>query len=128
MSNHCTKIEIAEELLKNTPNIYMQKIIQEYRWYCDFIEKGEFECGEDTILIRFHNCISYIKEVGFDIRGWGLWEIPIYYSHCFFNKNTGKWFDLAVWDIGEVIPTYIDGCSNEQIAKSIEEAIKNNTI
>ncbi|PDY14160.1 hypothetical protein COO16_04150 [Bacillus pseudomycoides] len=119
------KIEIAEELLKNTPNIYMQKIIQEYRWYCDSIEKGEFESDEDTTLIRFHNCISYIKEVGFDIRGWGLWEIPIFYSHCFYNKHTKEQFDLAVLKLGEVIPRFINHCSNEQDANSIQEAIEN---
>ncbi|PEM69295.1 hypothetical protein [Bacillus pseudomycoides] len=118
------KIEIAEELLKNTSNIYMQKIIQEYRWYCDSLEKGEFECDEDDSLIRFHNCISYIKEEGFDIRGWGLWEIPTFYSHCFYNKHTKEQFDLAVLKLGEVIPRYINKYSNEQDAKSIEEAIK----
>ncbi|PGR00760.1 hypothetical protein [Bacillus cereus] len=128
MNIHPTKLEIAEEILKNTPNIYMQKVIQEYRWYCDSIENGEFECNEDNMLIPFHSCISYIKEVGFDIKGWGLWEIPIDFLYCFFNETTGKWFDLAVENIDEVKPAYIDSWSNQQIAKSIEEAINKNTI
>ena len=40
------------------------------------------------------------------------------------NKNTNQFFDLAVWDIGTVIPRYIDEDTCEQDAKSIEEAIK----
>ena len=48
----------------------------------------------------------------------------IFYAHIFQNENTDESFELAVWDISKVIPRYIDEYSNEQDAKSIEEAIK----
>lgn len=51
--------------------------------------------------------------------------IPTFYSHVFMNKNTNEFFDLAVWDIGKVILTYIDEDTCEQNAKSKEEEIKN---
>ncbi|MNE80790.1 hypothetical protein D3C80_1773940 [compost metagenome] len=52
-------------------------------------------------------------------------EIPIFYSHCFVNQQTKEQFDLVVWDIGEVLPRYIDSKSNEQDARTIQEAVNN---
>ncbi|PGA62192.1 hypothetical protein [Bacillus pseudomycoides] len=117
------KLEIANELFKNSYNVYIKEFIEKYLLNFKGLEKGEYE-NEDDGLIRLHDCISYIKEKDFDIRGWGIWEIPIFYAHVFSNKTTNEFFDLAVWDIGKVIPRYIDEHSNEQDAKSIEEAIK----
>ncbi|MGM1370603.1 hypothetical protein [Bacillus thuringiensis] len=120
------KIEFAKELLKNSLNIYIKIKIEEYISHFEEIEEGSYfnkKNHEDDSLIRFHNCITYIQEKGFDIKGWMLYEIPIYYSHCFYNENTGQRFDLMVLNIGEVIPAYID-YSEEKDAKTIEEAIK----
>lgn len=123
MSNNDIKVEIAKELLKNSPNIYIKYMIEEYIINFEKLKQGIRE-NKDDRLIRLHNCISYIKETDFDFSGWGIWEIPIFYAHIFRNENTNEFFDLAVWDIGKVIPRYIDEYSNEQDAKSIEEAIK----
>lgn len=117
------KIEIVNELLKNSTGS-KKRFLEEYLLNFYELEQEKYEDEEDKSLVRLHNCISYIKEVDFDITGWELWEIPIFYSHCFLNKQTNEQFDLAVWDLGEVIPRYINDYSNEQDAKSIEEAIK----
>ncbi|MFR9694800.1 hypothetical protein ACL02V_29245 [Bacillus mobilis] len=127
MSNHYTKVEIAKELLENSLNIYIKDKIEKYIFHFEEIEVGAYfnkKDLDDDSLIRFHNCITYIQETGFDIQGWMLYEIPIYYSHCFYHKTTEHRFDLMVLTIGEVIPAYID-YSEEKDAKSIEEAIKN---
>lgn len=123
MSNNDIKVEIAKELLKNSPNIYIKYMIEEYIINFEKLKQGIHE-NKDDRLIRLHYCISYIKETDFDIRRWGIWEIPIFYAHIFQNENTNESFELAVWDIGKVMPRYIDEYSNEQDAKSIEEAIK----
>lgn len=115
------KMQIASELLKNSTNIYIQNLIDKYIENIHVIENNKCENEE---LIRFDNCISYIKKVGFDIIDWMLFEIPIFYSYCFWNKKTKKAFDLAVWNIGEVIPRYLDCGANEQDAKTIQEAIE----
>ncbi|ARJ25789.1 hypothetical protein B7492_32660 (plasmid) [Bacillus mycoides] len=117
------KIEIANELLKNSTGC-IKEFIEEYLLNFKELEQEKYENEDDESLVRLHNCISYIKEEDFDITGWELWEIPIFYSHCFFNKQNDEQFDLAVWDLGEVIPRYINDHSNEQDAKNIEEAIK----
>ncbi|MGM2306236.1 hypothetical protein HB665_24230 [Bacillus paranthracis] len=127
MSNHYTKVEIAKELLKNSLNIYIKNKIEKYIFHIEESEDGGYfnkKDLDDDSLIRFHNCITYIQEKGFDIKGWMLYEIPIYYTHCFYNKTKEQRFDLMVLNIGEVIPAYID-YSEEKDAKSIEEAIKN---
>ncbi|PGA62241.1 hypothetical protein [Bacillus pseudomycoides] len=120
------KLEIAKELLKNSLNIYIKAKIEKYIFHFEEFEGGVYfnkKDLEDDSLIRFHNCISYIQETGFDIKGWMLYEIPIYYSHCFYNKSKGQRFDLMVLNVGEVIPAYID-YSEEKDAETIEEAIK----
>ncbi|MGR5965481.1 hypothetical protein ACT7DB_18890 [Bacillus cereus] len=120
------KLEIAKELLENSLNVYIKIKIEEYIFHFEGLESGGY-CNkqdlEDDSLIRFHNCITYIHETGFDIKGWMLYEIPIYYSHCFYNESIGKRFDLMVLNIGEVMPSYLD-YSEEKAAETIEEAIK----
>jgi len=114
------KLQIANELLKNTTNNDILEVIKNYIQNIDALE--QLKCNNKE-LIRLDNCISYIKEVDFDISGWMLFEIPIFYSHCFWNKNTKKAFDLVVWHIGEIIVRYLDTEANEQDAKTIQEAI-----
>lgn len=115
------KIEIANELLKNTKNIYLKDFIKTYIKNIHNIEQNKCKRKE---LIRLDNCISYIEKVNFNITDWGLWEIPIFYAHCFYKDKTKQMFDLAVWYIGEVIPRYLDANCNEEDAESIEEAIQ----
>ncbi|GAF66420.1 putatice ATPase [Bacillus sp. TS-2] len=116
------KTNIANELLKNTTNEYLKVFITNYILNMEELENG-YDGDED--LIRFHNCITYIEKEKFDITGWELFEIPIFYAHCFRNEKTNQNFDLAVWEIGEVIPRYLDDNFNEQDSKSIQEAIDN---
>ncbi|MGG4263766.1 hypothetical protein [Peribacillus simplex] len=114
------KLEIAEELLKNTDGDYLKVYISNYILYMEEFENG---WDGDIDLIRFHNCISYIEKENFDIRGWMLLEVPIFYNHCFWNEQTDENFDLVVWELGEVIPRYLDSEINERDAKTIQEAI-----
>lgn len=116
------KTKIANELLKNTTNEYLKVFISNYISNMEFLEKG---CDGDEKLCRFHNCITYIEQENFDITGWNLHEIPTFYAHCFRNKKKNQYFDLAVWDIGDVIPRYLDDDCCEKDAKSIQEAINN---
>lgn len=113
------KLSIAEELKMNSTNIYIKHFLDDYTYLLQ-LDKPFIE--ED--YIRLDNCIEYISKSEFDIKGWLLWEIPIFYSHCFLYKDYSKAFDLAVWDIGEVIPRYLDDSACEQDAKSISEAIE----
>ncbi|MGE1115049.1 hypothetical protein ACQJ0K_25175 [Priestia megaterium] len=115
------KVEIANELLKNSENDYIRALIKNYLLNFEELEQGKCE---NEMLIRFHNCVSYINKVDFNITGWMLNEIPTFYAHCFWNKKTNEAFDLGVWAIGEVIPRYLDSQANEQDSKNIEEAIK----
>lgn len=116
-------IKIANELLINTTNESLKVFISNY-----ILNMKVLENSYDEQLIRFHNCITYIEKENFDITGWKLFEIPIFYAHCFRNDKTNQYFDLAVWDIGEVIPRYLDDNCCEQNSKSIQEAIDNYSI
>lgn len=115
------KTKIASELLKNTTNKPLQVFISNYISQLENLESGY---NQEQDLVRFHNCITYIEKANFDITGWKLFEIPIFYAHCFRNEKNNQNFDLAVWDIGEVIPRYLDDKGCEQNSKSIQEAIK----
>lgn len=112
--------QIASELLKNSGKFY-KEVIENYLDHLQEIEQGHCK---DIELLRLHDCISYIRSVGFEIKGWMLWQIPTFYSHVFRNAKKNEWFDLAVWDIGEVIPRYLCERANEQDAKTIQEAIE----
>lgn len=116
------KIKIANELLNNTSNIYIKEFVQNYILNIRELEEGK--CLDES-LMRFHNCVSYIETENFDITGWMLFEIPIFYAHCFRNERTNQKFDLAAWDLGEVIPRYLDENWCERDCKSINEAIAN---
>lgn len=115
-----TKVEIANELLKNSTSVYQKELIKKY---IESIDKLDNKCINKE-LIRFDNCISYFLDEKFDITGWMLFDIPIFYSHCFWNTKSKQAFDLAVWNIGEIIPRYLDSEADEQDAKTIQEAIE----
>ncbi len=115
-------IEIAKELLKNTIDKYNKTFIKEY---IKILQIDDIKNCNDEKFIRFDKCITYINKEGFDINGWMLFEIPIEYAHCFWNKKNKKAFDLDIFEVdGVVIPTYLDNKSNEKKAKTIEEAIQ----
>lgn len=113
------KENIVLELLKNTTNISLKQFLIDYR--LAVIKKNPLESDG---MKRLDNCIEYIVSSSFDIKGWKLWEIPVFYSHCFLYHDHSKAFDLAVWDIGEVIPRYLDSSACEQDAHNIVEAIQ----
>ena len=110
---------VAKLLLDNTKDDYLKKFIS---IYISEITEGN-KVFEEPALNRFHNCIDYIANEKFDIKGWQLFEIPVFYAHCFRNEMTNERFDLSVWDIGKVVPRYLDDNCNEQDAKTIQEAI-----
>lgn len=120
------KLEIAQELLKNTTNIYLKELIENYianmNGYIDgHVSDGDFEIFDDGIALDM--CITYIEKEKFDIKDWQLFEIPIYYAHVFYNPKTDQTFDIAAFEDGEVTPRYLAN-GNEEDAKSIQEAIE----
>lgn len=117
------KIQIANELLKNTTNIPLQDFIKHYI----MIERNDImnEYEDEKDILRLDKCIEYIVESEFDITGWGLNEIPVYYDYVFFNKEKKKAFDLIIYNLNDrVIPSYIDRNYNDQDATTIQEAIE----
>lgn len=124
-SAKCRSI-IANKILKNTNDSQLQDFIKEY---ISIVERTYIENDDmyEDDMIRFNKCIEYIIEKNFDVSEWGLWEIPIYYAHCFFNNKEEqvKMFDLDVYELdGNVIPTYLDKDCNEESAATIDEAIE----
>ncbi len=116
------KNEIANELLKNTTNKYLKEFLSNCIASMQQIDENNCsQCSEE--LLRLNDCITYIESSNFNISGWQLREVPIYYAHIFYNEETGKMFDLDVFDIGTAMPTYIDSNSSEREADSIEDAI-----
>lgn len=116
---------IANKILNNTISKELQNFIKEY---ISIVERTYIENDDmfEDDIIRFNKCVEYIIEKNFDVSEWGLWEIPIYYAHCFFNdkEEQVKMFDLDVYELdGNVIPTYLDKDCNENSAITIEEAI-----
>lgn len=121
-----TKLQIANELLKNTTSICLKNLIENYianmnGYVAGHISEGDFVIDDE--LIGLDLCITYIEKENFNIMDWQLLEIPIYYAHVFYNPKTEQMFDIAVFDDGEVIPRYIMN-GNEQDATSIQEAIE----
>lgn len=116
---------IANKILNNTISKELQNFIKEY---ISIVERTYIENDDmfEDDIIRFNKCVEYIIEKDFDVSEWGLWEIPIYYAHCFFSdkEEQVKMFDLDVYELdGNVIPTYLDKDCNENSAITIEEAI-----
>jgi hypothetical protein len=108
------KIKVASELLKNTTNIYIQN---ELTKYIEAIESNEMTKLNEDLDLR----VCHIIESAFDIEGFGIHEIPIYYSYVFSNENKGEWFDLVKFE-GVVSPRYIE-VDCEYDAETIQEAI-----
>jgi len=120
------KLQIANELLKNTTNIYLKNQIENYianmnGYINGYVSEGDFEILDNGIALDM--CITYIEKEKFDIKDWQLFEIPIYYAHVFYNPKTEQMFDIAVFADGEVTPRYISK-GNEKDATSILEAIE----
>ena len=116
------KIQIAKELLKNTKTHYEHNLLKNYIKNINQIEDKKCDSKE---LLRLNDCINYIKDANFDITGWMLEDIPIFYAHCFLNKDKKEMFELAVWGEGIVTPVYLNEEINEVDADTIQEAIKN---
>lgn len=111
------KNEIAQELLHNTESIILKDLIEEYLLLIAINEPLSEE------LTRFQACLSYIEKTGFDIKGWALIEIPIYFTYCFADEKNNQFFDLDVYETGRVYPKYVDNHDNEQDVETIQEAI-----
>ena len=113
-------VDIANELLKNSGNIYIKAFIKEYIFNLPMLERN---MCEDMALIRLHSCITYLEKVNFDVTGWMLFEIPIYSSYCFLNENSNGFFDLSISDVRNVVPQYLDTNGYLQDAATVELAI-----
>lgn len=110
------KEQIANELFNNSKNKFIKKILAEYL--------NNKKAIEDKVLVRLDYCINYIESIGFNINGYGLWEIPTHYSYNFFNEKEKKQFDIAVWSKEDLKPRFLDDNFNEKNANSIDEAIE----
>ena len=112
--------EIAIELSKNSSTLYKQ-VFSELITKLEELKKGN--CN-DIEVKNLYFCLDFISKSNFDITGWKLHQIPIYYAFCFNKKETNEWFDLNVYN-GNVKPGYLDNATNEKDALSIEETISN---
>lgn len=120
------KLQIAEELQKNTTNIYGKNHIKEYianmNGYIEgHVSEGDFDIRDVGIALDL--CFTYIVKERFDIKDWYLFEIPIENVYVFANVKKSEVFDLVVSNDGQVFPSYIDSNSTQQHAISIKEAI-----
>lgn len=117
------KIQIAHALFKNTTNIYLENLLENYIANMDLgTAEDDFDIHDEWMGID--KCVSYLQSVSFDMSDWELYEIPIHFTYCFLNAKTEQNFDLVLSDDGQVNPSYVDSNSNQQIAPSIQEAIE----
>lgn len=121
-----TKLQIANELLKNTENIYLKNYLENYianmnGYISGHISENDFEILDGGIALDL--IFNYIEKENFNITGWQLIEIPIYFVHIFHNPLTKQAFELHVLEDGQVIPRYISN-GNEKDATIIQEAIE----
>lgn len=117
------KLEIAQELLKNTTNIHLKNLLDEYIINMNLsIAENDFDIYDEWQCID--KCISYFQTVDFNITDWELYEIPIEYTYCFLNTKTRRGFDLVLSNDGQVSPCYVDSNFNQQTALSIQNAIE----
>lgn len=117
--------DVANKLMFNTRHVSLNALLNEYILNIKNIKKNPKEF--DLRLERLHYCIEYIVSLNFDISDWELFEIPINYTYCFFNKKDKKSFDLAVYDKDDITPRYLDDSFSECDANTIEEAIEKYT-
>ena len=86
-----TAVEIAEILLKNTPNIYMQAELDGYINVKKGDEHSAIYNGYDIEDIEdncdFTTVFDFIARDGYDISDFGLWEIPIKEVYCFMTNT-----------------------------------------
>lgn len=112
------KVNIVNELLKNTKKRpYEESLMIRY---LESLEKGSIIEDDEQ---RFNSCIQFLIEDNFNPNGWQLDDIPIFYAHYFWNTDKKQAFILAVLEVGEVNPRYLDKDANEQEAEFINEAI-----
>jgi hypothetical protein len=111
------KEQIANELFNNSTNKYIQELLSEYLNSRKGIEGMPEKFDNKLVLLDY--CIEYIKSVNFDVKGWGLWEIPIWFTYVFKNTKENKMFDIAVSNKTDAVPRFID-----EDTKTIEEAIE----
>jgi hypothetical protein len=121
----CKMEDIATTLMLNTSSVYLNAFLNGYILNIKDIKKNPKKFNSE--FEKLHYCIEYILSVNFDVNGWALWEIPVYYSYNFFNKKEKKSFDLAVYDKNDITPRYLSDSFNEEDAESIEEAIEKYT-
>jgi len=114
------KAFVAYDLMMNSMNKNIKHFLMDY--FLLMKSEGISDSTSEE-MVRLDNCIAYLVSIGFCTKGWMLWEIPTFYSHCFLNIENKQAFDLVVWDIGEVIVRFLNNASCEEDANSIEEAI-----
>lgn len=111
--------KMITELLKNTGNIYLKQflsgVFEPYFWmlydhnmYCDLF-----------------GVLEYIRKDGYDISGFGLWEIPTNYIYSFYKKEAGTRINFDI--VRDSDKNWKAGCiyhGDEEIVDSIETAIR----
>lgn len=114
------KALMVHPLLLNSNNKNIRHFLSEYILLMKSDGINDSSSGE---MKRLDTCIEYLCSIDFNSEGWMIWEIPVFYSHCFWNMNKEQAFDLVVWDIGKVIVRYLNDELNEADAESIDDAI-----
>lgn len=110
-------IACAKILLKNTVNIYLKDELEE------LIVNGGLMFNEDIYKV-----VEKICEDGYDIREFGLIEIPHACVYCFGNTDNTKFFDVYLeWfneGSDEVTVGFVNKNSCTEDAESIAQAIE----
>lgn len=152
------KLQIANELYKNTKE-FINKFSIDYpesfeedagRTLClDLLQAyiknqadienriyNESDIGDELINDFFEKsvynldfCLDYIKIVGFDVKGWALFDAQVTvcmdFTKAIQANQPVKCFSLQVDDVNDVIPYYLNEDNRCVNAKSIQEAIRN---
>jgi hypothetical protein len=107
-------LNLAKKILNNTDLIYkaeLEGFIEDYK-----------NLGENTCYKGMLKVITQILEDGYDVEGFGLYEIPEPHIYIFFNEATEEMFDVTLWN-GNAAIAYMDDDHMERKAKNISHAI-----
>lgn len=111
--------QLMQDILSKTKNKYLKTFIKE----C--ITATQEEIMQDEKINYFYRAVDYILHDAYDVTGFGLYEIPVRGTFCFFHED-GREFDIDV-DEDMITAGYV-GMDYQTSSIRIEEAIKMNML
>ena len=113
-------INLAHTLLRTRHNIYMEEML------VDVMKRTPKNSDEELRDLQL--VLAKINEDGYDMNGFGLWEIPHENVYCFVDESRDRAFDVYIYrtegadDYATI--GYINGsemCDAESIAEAISK-------